>query len=318
MLIMNFFSISVSRLAYRVSPRVLGAAVLCGLAVATVIGAEGAAVPGQGATVARNIEGKAPVKIYIHTDLEGIAGIDSMEMIDRQGKRYRECCELLMADLNAAIDGAFAGGATHVTVLDSHGGGDNFILDLLDKRAEHDTRPNHKWWGIMDNSYQGTFFIGAHPMAGTQNGFLDHTQSSLTWHDYRLNGRSVGELAQWATVAGNWGVPLLMMSGDEAACAEARNFFGPIETAAVKRAVGRNRAELIDLQEARHRIREAARRAVSLIGKARPFTPIKPMEIVLEYNRADYCDGPAAKPGIERLNARTIRWLTSDPLAILP
>ena len=315
---MNIFFVSVARLAYRVSPRVLGTAVLFGFGVATAIGAEGATALDQGTTVAGKTEAKAPVKIYIHTDLEGIAGIDSMEMIDRQGKRYRECCELLMADVNAAIDGAFAGGATHVTVLDSHGGGDNFILDLLDKRAEHDTRPNHKWWGTLDNSYQGTYFIGAHPMAGTQNGFLDHTQSSLTWHDYRLNGRNLGELAQWAIVAGNWGVPLLMMSGDEAACAEARNFFSPVETAAVKRAMGRNRAELIDLKEARNRIREAAKRAVSLIGKARPFTPVKPMEIVLEYNRADYCDGMATKPGIERLNARTIRWLTSDPLAILP
>jgi D-amino peptidase len=272
----------------------------------------------QPSVAERSAEGKRPLKIYIHTDLEGITGIDSMDMIERQGKRYRECCELLMADLNAAIDGAFAGGATHVTVLDSHGGGNNFILDLLDKRAENDTRPNKKWWGILDDSYQGTFFIGAHPMAGTQNGFLDHTQSSLTWHDYRINGRSMGELAQWAVVAGNWGVPLLMMSGDETACAEARNFFNPVETAAVKRAVGRNRAELVEPKEARQRIREAARRSVSLIREARPFTPIKPMTIMLEYNRADYCDSVASKPGLERLDARTIRWVTSDPLAILP
>jgi D-amino peptidase len=258
------------------------------------------------------------VKIYIHTDLEGISGIDSAEMIERTGQRYRQCCEHLMADLNAAIDGAFAGGATQVTVLDSHGGGNNFIVELLDKRAELDTRPNKKWWGILDGSYQGTFFIGAHPMAGTQNGFLDHTQSSQSWHDYFVNGRKLGELGQWAIVAGNWGVPMLMVSGDEAACAEARNFFNPVETAVVKRARGRNWAELVELQEARNRIREAARRAVGLVGKGRPFTPLKPMDIVLEFNRADYCDGVAAKPGIERLDARTIRWVTSDPLAILP
>ncbi len=241
-----------------------------------------------------------------------------MEMIERTGSRYRQCCEHLMADLNAAVDGAFAGGATHVTVLDSHGGGNNFIVELLDKRAELDARPNKRWWGILDDSYHGTFFIGAHPMSGTQNGFLDHTQSSLTWHDYSVNGRKMGELAQWAIVAGNGRVPMLMVSGDEAACIEARNFFDPVETAVVKYAQGRNRAKLVELQEARHRIREAARRAVNLVGKARPLTPLKPMEIVLEFNRADYCDGIAAKPGIERLDARTIRWVTSDPLAILP
>jgi D-amino peptidase len=171
---------------------------------------------------------------------------------------------------------------------------------------------------VSQLNHDGTFFIGAHAMAGTQNGFLDHTQSSLAWHDYILNRRRMGELAQWAIVAGNWGVPLLMMSGDEAACAEARNFFDPVETAVVKRALGRNRAELVEVSEARRRIREAARRAVALVGKGRPLVPSKPMEIVLEYNRSDYCDGVAGKAGMERLDARTIRWVTSDPLAILP
>ena len=290
------------------------------IVLAAALMSQGNAAPAaaQAVATANKPEGKPAVKIYIHTDLEGISGIDTMEMIERQGSRHRECCEKLMADLNAAIDGAFAGGATHVTVLDSHGGGNNFILELLDPRAQNDVRPNKKWWGIIDDSYQGTFFIGAHPMAGTQNGFLDHTQSSLAWHDYSVNGRKMGELAQWAIVAGNWGVPMLMVSGDEAACAEARNFFRPVETAVVKRAVGRNRAELVEVKEARQRIREAARRAVGLVGKAHPLTPLKPMDIRLEYNRADYCDGPAAKIGIERLDARTIRWVTSDPLAILP
>jgi len=263
-------------------------------------------------------ERRRDVKIYIHTDLEGISGIDSMDMIERSGPRYRACCELLMADLNAAVDGAFAGGATHVTVLDSHGGGRNFILDLLDKRAENDTKPNKKWWGILDASYAGTFFIGAHAMAGTLNAFLDHTQSSVSWHDYSINGRRMGELGQWALVAGHFGVPMLMVAGDEAACAEAREFFDPVETAAVKRGIGRNRADLVPLDEARARIREAARRAVALVGKAKPFTMKKPLEITLEYNRADYCDGAASKPGIQRLDARTVRWVTDSPLEFHP
>jgi len=261
---------------------------------------------------------KRMIKIYIHTDLEGVSGIDSFEMMQRTSETYRDCCKLLMGDLNAAIEGAFAGGADHVTVLDSHGGGGNFILEMLDPRAENDTRPNKKWWGILDESYQGTFFIGAHAMSGTMNAFLDHTQSSIHWHDYSINGRRMGELAQWAIVASNWNVPMLMVSGDEAACVEARQFFHPVETAVVKRAIGRNRAELVDLEEARARIREAARRAVSLIGQARPFCPLKPMEILLEYNRADYCDAAATRPGVERIDARTIRKVTSDPLAILP
>ena len=258
------------------------------------------------------------MKIYVHTDLEGITGIDNLDMIQRTSPRHRESCELLMGDVNAAVDGLFAGGARDVTVLDSHGGGGNFILDLLDRRADHDPKANKKWWGKMDPSYQGTIFIGAHAMAGTMNAFLDHTQSSASWFDYKVNGRSMGELAQWAMVSGNFGIPMLMVSGDEAACAEARNFFSPVETAAVKRGVGRNIAEMVDPAEARRRIREAAMKCVALVGKARPFAPLKPMEIILTLYRSDYCDGYANRPNVERFDARTVRKVTSDPLDLFP
>jgi len=257
------------------------------------------------------------MKIYIHTDLEGVSGIDNIEMMAPDHERHEEAVRNLMADLNAAVDGAFAGGADQVTVLDSHGGGGNFILDLLDERAQHDTKPNKKWWGIMDESYDATFFIGAHAMAGTMNGFLDHTQSSASWYNYSVNGRRMGELAQWAMVAGAFGVPMAMVSGDEAACVEARQFFHPLETATVKRGVGRNRAELVDLEEARVRIREAARRAIAIVPDTRPFVPTKPMEIILEFTRADYCDAAAAR-GAERIDARTVRKVTDDSLELFP
>ncbi len=256
------------------------------------------------------------MKIYIHTDMEGVAGMDNAEIMERSHPRHREAAEALMADLNAAVDGAFAGGAAHVTVLDSHGGGGNFLFGLLDRRAENDTRPNKKWWGILDDSYDATFFIGAHAMAGTINGFLDHTQSSAAWHNYSVNGRRMGELGQWAMAAGAFGVPLVMVSGDEAACVEARQFFHPVETAAVKRGIGRNRVELVPSEEARERIREAARRAVSLIPRAKPYFPSLPREIILEYNRSDYCDEAAAR-GAERIGARAVRKFTSDPLDFL-
>jgi D-amino peptidase len=257
------------------------------------------------------------MKVYIHTDLEGISGIDNADMVPHESKHYRASCEKLMLDLNAAVAGAFDGGADHVTVLDSHGGGGNFILDMLDKRAENDTKPNKKWWAMMDKSYDGTMFIGAHGMAGTINGFLDHTQSSKSWYNYYINGRKYGELGQWAVVAGAFDIPMLMVSGDEAACAEARAFFNPVETAAVKQGVGRNKAIALPEDEARKRIREAARKAIGLVGKAKPLKPLCPMEIVLEFYRSDYCDAHAAKEGVERLDARAIRKVTSDPLQIL-
>lgn len=254
------------------------------------------------------------MKIYIHTDLEGISGIDCPEMIQRDNDRYRYSIQRLMADVNAAIDGAFQGGATHVTVLDSHGGGGNFDLDLLDNRAEADMKENKKWWGKLDESYDGTLFIGAHAMAGTFNGFLDHTQSSKSWFNYYINGRRAGELAQWAMVSGHFGVPMLMVSGDEAACTEAYAFFNPIECAAVKRGNGRNSAILMDPDEALEKIRTAAKKSIELIGRAKPFKPNFPAEIKLELYRTDFCDEIANKAGVERLDARTVRKVAKDGL----
>lgn len=249
-------------------------------------------------------------KIYIHTDLEGISGIDKGEMILPGSPEHRYCIERLMTDANAAVDGAFLGGADHVTVLDSHGGGGNFDLALLDKRAEYDTKPDGKWWGIVDNTYHGTFFIGAHAMAGTLNGFLDHTQDSTRVYNYIVNGRRMGELAQWAMVCGHYGVPLIMMSGDEAAAHEVTQFFGGIETAVVKRGVSRRRALLTPPDEAAERIRQAAKRAVEHEDAIKPFRPLLPMEVRIEYTRADYCDDAVSRPGVERIGAREARMVS--------
>lgn len=258
------------------------------------------------------------MRIYIHTDLEGVSGIDTIDGIDRDRPNYHRSCELLMADINAAVAGAFDGGATHVAVLDSHGGGGNFLPELLDPRAWNDSEPKEHWWARLDNSYDATFFIGAHAMAGTRNAFLDHTQSSVTWHDYCVNGRHFGELAQWAMVAGAFGVPLTMVSGDRAACSEARHFFNPVETVAVKYGIGRNRAQLVKIDEAHQRIRETARRAMALVGTAQPLRIEPPIEITLRLNRSDYCDDMAERPGVTRTGARTIRKVTNDPLELLP
>jgi len=250
-------------------------------------------------------------KIYIHTDMEGLSGVGLGEMIDDNHPDRRYSVERLMADTNAAVDGAFAGGATHVTVLDSHGGGGNFDLNLLDKRAEYDTKPNGKWWGILDGSYYATFFIGAHAKAGTSCGFLDHTQSGTSIYNYLINGRKAGELAQWAMVASHFDVPLIMASGDAAAMLEAVDFFGDIEVAAVKYGISRSRARLIPDDEASALIRGAAKRAVEKPGRVPCFKPTLPMEIKIEFMRADWCDScVTGNNKTERIDARSMRKVT--------
>lgn len=255
------------------------------------------------------------MKIYMFTDLEGISGIDDIEMLNSDSPRHGFSIARLMADVNAAVDGAYDGGAAHVTVLDGHGGGGNFDLSLLDKRALLDTRDNGRL--LLDESYSGCMCIGYHAMAGTINGFLDHTQDSRKWFNYMVNGRRTGELGQCAMMAAHYNVPVLMVSGDEAACTEARQFLGDIECAAVKRGAGRNHAELTALEEASSRIRTAACRAMSLAGKAKLFKPILPMELKLELYRSDYCDELANKPGVERIDARTVRKVADSYLDFL-
>lgn len=253
-------------------------------------------------------------KIYIHTDLEGCSGIGRGEMVEKHGMEYGYCVTRLMADVNAAVDGAIQGGADHVTVLDSHGGGGNFDMNLLDPRAEYDEKINKKWWGALDESYWGCFFIGAHAMAGTLHGFLDHTQDSLRILNYYVNGRKLGELGQWAMVSGHFNVPMLMACGDQCAVNEAAQFFGGVETASVKTGISRMLARLAPLPEAEERIRQAAKRAVRMIERPAPFKPILPMEIKFDFTRADYCDGAVQNGGLERLDARSARKVTDNYL----
>ena len=257
------------------------------------------------------------MKIYIHTDLEGISGITHLDQVaSGTDLQFEPSVKRLMADVNAAIDGAFAGGATHVTVLDLHRGGNNFDLSLLDSRAEFDPRLDGCWWGKLDNTYDGTMFIGAHAMAGTPNAFLSHTGSSK-WQNYMINGRNFGELAMWAMVAGHFDVPLIMVSGDFAACAEALRFFGLDTVAVVKYATGINKVRAIPNLEAEELIRQTAKESISRIGSAMVFKPIMPMEVKLEFANLRG-NSPAEfysdKPGYEMVDARTVRKISQNAL----
>ncbi len=250
------------------------------------------------------------MNVMIMTDLEGISGVDKIEMVSDVGTPgHRFALERLMLDLNAAIEGAFEGGATSVYVEDGHGGGNNFIKEMLDPRA---VQLNSSSWNEMIRAGQINAYmeVGAHAMAGTINGFLDHTQSSKVWYNYIVNGRRCGEIVQGAIFTGAFNVPFVMVSGDEAACVEAKSFLGDIECAVVKYGVGRNRARLIDLDESLNRIKTAACEGMKLIGKIKPYKPLFPLEIKLELYRSDMCDGLVERcAGVERIDARSVRKL---------
>ncbi len=252
------------------------------------------------------------MRVYIMTDMEGISGIWRQEMVQpSQPAWYEQGRRLLMGDINAAIRGAIEAGAEYILVNDAHGGAPHIILEEMDERAEYE-RPNGAadWCPGLDDSFDAAFLIGAHAMAGTQDAFLDHTQSSASWYNFYLNGRRHGEIGQFAAWAGYYGVPLVLVTGDEAACAEARELLGEdaVVTVAVKKAIGRQFARCIHPARARQMIQEGARKALELVrsGAAKPYTLEKPIRVRLEFYRTDMADPFENHPRVKRVGPREI------------
>jgi len=257
------------------------------------------------------------MKVYIMTDLEGISGVSSIEYMDRSSCFYEDARRYLMGDVNAAIAGCFDAGATEVVVKDGHGGGANFIMDQLDPRAEHDFT-HGAWTGMLDETFDATLIVGQHAMAGTLNGFLDHTMSSRSWWQYSINGKPYGELGMWATIAGHYDVPLIFVCGDEAACAEARELIPNIRTVAVKRGIERNRAHCKPVPKAQQEIRNRVVEAMKNIDKVKPHKIELPATIELIWYRSDMADDCCrGRTDRQRIDARTVRRTTESQADIM-
>ena len=254
------------------------------------------------------------MKVYIFSDMEGVSGIARPEYTDPASPKYAEGRALLTADMNAAIAGCFDGGATEVVARDAHWSGDNFISEDIDARATIDHGARGQWWGCLDRSFDAAMIVGQHAMAGTVDAFLDHTQSSTSWYEFRINGKLTGEIGQFAAMAGHFGVPVVMLSGDRAATVEAKRLLGAIEVASVKYGVGRQSAVCLAPKKARSLIHDAAMRGVKLSRKIKPYRPRLPMVLTVRFTRADHADECAFKPGNRRLDARTVRRTVKDAL----
>lgn len=253
------------------------------------------------------------MKIYIMTDMEGLSGVADAEYMKRDGPYFRDACRYLMGDLNAAIAGAFDGGATEVYPRDGHHRGNNFILDELDSRAVHEVCVGN-WYGRLDKTFAASFFIGAHAMSGARGAFMCHTQCPDRIFEFRVNGRAMGELGQWALGCGHYGVPLALVVGDEAACQEAQAFFPGVETVAVKQALGWSRAQCYPIAEVRAKIRAAAARAVCNLHKMKPFVLRKPLVCEQVYTRPEWADAAEIAAGYKRVDGRTCRKAARNQL----
>jgi len=232
-----------------------------------------------------------PLKIYINTDLEGISGVFKFAQTREKDTPLNiQACEYFMEDVAAVVQGLRDAGATEVVVLDGHGT-QAVIPHLMDPGATYITgkpRPGAGNLTGLDESFDGMIMLGFHAMMGTPDGVLNHTQSSKPENRYWYNGRESGELAQNAIIAGHFGVPPIMVSGDEATCREAKEFFGTdFVTVAVKDGLSREAAELYPFDLTRRALYEGAKKAIATLQNAKPYAidlPIKAKKQYLDLN----------------------------------
>ena len=233
----------------------------------------------------------AQMKIYDNTDLEGISGVFKFDKTRQKDTALNiQACEYFMGDINAVIQGLRDGGATEVVVLDGHGS-QAVIPHLMEPGATYITgqpRPGAGNLTALDSTFDGMLMIGFHSMMGTADGVLNHTQSSLSENRYWYNGVESGELAQNAAIAGYYGVPVIMVSGDEATCREAKKFFGDnLVSVAVKRGLSREAAELYPFELTRKALYEGAKQAVEAIASFKPYMLETPIRVKEEYLNLD-------------------------------
>jgi D-amino peptidase len=260
------------------------------------------------------------VRVYLSVDMEGIAGVSAYRPTDRDDAGYPAAARLMEAETNAAVEGAFEGGATELVINDSHGSMHNLSPEAIDRRAR--LVQGRKPWSMVaaaaDGHFVAALFVGYHARAGHPFGTLAHTQSgspTLT----TLNGRAVGEYGFNAMYLGALGVPVAMVAGDDALAAEVAEWLPWAERVVVKRAVSRQAADSVHPDVARDLVRAGAKRAVERIAAGGDGAPVPlrlapPIVVGVEFHFAGMADFAAVMPGFHRVGDRGVRYEARDAL----
>jgi len=225
------------------------------------------------------------LKIYISADMEGIVGVVTGDQLGPQGFEYNRFREFMTEEVKAAVEAAFEAGATEIVVSDSHGNGENLLIEKLPKNVtivRSWPRPLMMMEGI-DETFDGAIFIGYHTSTTNMSGVRAHTISSARLADVRLNGTSMAEAGINAAIAGHFNVPVIMISGDDAIVKEATNLLGNIEGAVVKWAVSFHSARTMTPEAAYSLIREKTRKAIARIKEFRPYKVNQPVQLDVRF-----------------------------------
>ena len=256
--------------------------------------------------------------ILIATDMEGATGVVCWEHTESDHREYPRFRRLLTRDVNAAIQGAFAGGADEVIVADGHGGSKNILIEELDPRARLNCgtpSPLSMVQGIGAD-VDAVFFVGYHARAGSADAILCHTWTGGV-ADVTINGIPMGEIGINASVCGHFDVPVLMIAGDQCACAEAVELLGPVQTAIVKTATGRKSAECLPPDVTGKRIAAAAERALRELAAGTAPSPLKPespITATIAFTLVEAAEKASLVPGSRRISNVAIEITAGDML----
>jgi D-amino peptidase len=252
------------------------------------------------------------VRVFIISDMEGVAGITNWGGVGAGEPLYDEGRTLYTEEINAAVRGARAGGATEVVVMDCHGAGgvrsfNSLRPELLDDGCEFVVqREWTEYTGVLEDGCDAALFVGMHAMAGSR-GQMSHTVSGTEWRSVRFNGREVGETGINAALCGTWNCPVLLVTGDQVACAEATELLGHgLVTAQVKTAIGRFSARHKTPGVARTLIEAAARKALTDLKAVAPWDPGRPCEVRVELATSDHSEQFRYHPTVEIVDPRTV------------
>ena len=251
-----------------------------------------------------------PLKVLISVDMEGIGGVVTAEQLGPTGFEYQAFREYMTAEALAAIAGAREAGATEFVVVDSHGNAQNLLIDKFPPDVtiiRGFPRPLVMMEGI-DSSFAAVMFIGYHSATTNTEGVRAHTISSANLAAVKLNGTPMPESGINAAIAGQFGVPVVLVAGDQVAVGEVKKMLGDVEGAVVKRAISFHAAATMPPAAAQALIRARAKAAIQRLKDFKPYVIPAPIRLDLTYKSYTPAEMMAYLPGIERVDAHTIRF----------
>ncbi|PAF36757.1 peptidase M55 [Terribacillus saccharophilus] len=254
------------------------------------------------------------MKIFISADMEGISGVATNQQL-KTNSEYQRFRKLMTADVNAAIEGAYNGGAKEVVVADGHGNMSNILVEELDPRARLVSGNNRVMCQLegLDETFDGIMFVGHHGReAGSERTIISHTLAGICVNEMKINNRVVGETEMNTLVAGGFNVPAIFISGDDAYVKEVQETLPDVKGAVTKRAVDRFAAELLHPEVARKEIREKAELSVKEIKSFNPQTVEGPVTFNIEFKGPQQAMMTTTLPTVELTGPRSIRFTCDD------